>query len=447
MVLPIILIALQAAAQTPSPVQLQHPQGQTAAPPVITLQDALNRAANLDAQYLAARSNAALAVQDRLQSKAALLPGFTQSTQDHITQGNGTIPTGRFVSNDGIHMYRVWAVGHQDVTADTFQRTTYRRAQAAEALADARAEIARRGLTVTVTTDYYNLVTTQRRYATAQQALQQAQRFLDITQQQENAGQVAHADVVKAQVQYEQQNTAFQQAMLEMETARLTLAVLLFPDLNENFTVIDDLDSALVLPPFPEIESLAAKQNPDVRAAEEAVRQANFDVQSARNAYLPALAIDGIYGIEANAIASKAVVSAIPEAGPVPTLGFYLIGNLTVPVFDWGIRRSKVRQAQIREEQAQIERTQAQRQVLANLYAFYNEALTARAAVDSARRTSDLAAESLRLVNLRYQAGESTALEVVDAQRTAVDARNAYDAAQGRYRVSIANLQTVTGAF
>ena len=52
-----------------------------------------------------------------------------------------------------------------------------------------------------------------------------------------------------------------------------------------------------------------------------------------------------------------------------------------------------------------------------------------------------------RLINLRYQAGESTALEVVDAQKTLVDARNAYDDAQARYRVGLATLQTVTGRF
>src|SRR5262249_33692759 len=121
--------------------------------------------------------------------------------------------------------------------------------------------------------------------------------------------------------------------------------------------------------------------------------------------------------------------------------------NFSLPVFDWGIRRSRVRQAQVREQQARVELTQTQRQLLSNLYSYYNEALTSRTAIDAFRRTADLASESLRLTNLRYQAGESSALEVVDAQRTFVDARNAYDDAQTRYRVAIATLQTVTGGF
>jgi outer membrane protein TolC len=101
----------------------------------------------------------------------------------------------------------------------------------------------------------------------------------------------------------------------------------------------------------------------------------------------------------------------------------------------------------VREEQARVELTETQRLLVARLYSFYNQALTARAAADTLRGAAGLAAESLRLVNLRYQAGESTILEVVDAQRTLVDSRNAYDDAQARYRVALSQLQTVSGRF
>ena len=192
---------------------------------------------------------------------------------------------------------------------------------------------------------------------------------------------------------------------------------------------------------------MAGRQNPELRVAQEALRQATQDVRIAQNALLPSLAIDGNYGIEANAFALHSRVAAFPQAGPMPNLGYYIVGNFTLPVFDWGIRRSKIRQAQTREQQARVELTQVQRQLLGNLYLFYNEALTARSAVDGLRRAADYATESLRLINLRYQAGESSALEVVDAQNTLVQARNAYDDAQTRYRVALATLQTVTGPF
>jgi outer membrane protein TolC len=59
----------------------------------------------------------------------------------------------------------------------------------------------------------------------------------------------------------------------------------------------------------------------------------------------------------------------------------------------------------------------------------------------------DLAQESLRLTAIRYRGGEATILEAVDAQNVLTQARNNFDDGQVRYRVAIANLQTLTGSF
>ncbi len=442
-----ITAGLAAASQAFAQIQLAEPPGQAAPPPVITLQDALDRARMLDAQFQSAVAGAAVAREDRKQAKSSLLPSVRHSTQYLGTQGNGVTSSGRFISNDGVHLYRSWAVVRQDITPDTLLLTGYKRAQAAEAVANARVEIAQRGLAVTVTKNYYALIAAQRKYSTSQQALQQAQRFLEITQRSEDAGQAAHSDVVKADLQYEQQKQNFQEAALAMEVARLNLAVLLFPTLNENFAAVDDLDSPRTLPPFPDVQVMAERLNPDLRAAEQVLRQAGFDVRGAKNGLLPGLSIEGVYGIEANAFALRSRVAAEPEHGPLPNPGYFITASLSVPIFDWGTLRSRVRQAETREHQARVELSQTQRQLVANLYAFYNEAAVARGAVDSVRRAADLASESLRLVNLRYQAGESTVLEVVDAQNTLTQARNAYDDAQTRYRIALAALQTITGGF
>jgi outer membrane protein TolC len=308
-------------------------------------------------------------------------------------------------------------------------------------------EIARRGLNVTVTRNFYDLVISQRKYATAQQAVEQARRFRDITQDQERNGQGPRSDTVKAEIQYQQAQQAFDEAMLAMEDARLNLAVILFPALNENFTAVDDLDSAPSLPSFPEAQSMAGQQNPDLRVAVESLRTADLDVSAARAAFYPSLSIETDGGIQANSFALHSIRTSFPEAGPLPNLGYFLQLNLNVPVWDWGSLRAKFRQARYKQDQAKVTLSQTQRQLLSNLYSSYNEAAVARSAVERLRRTADLAAESLRLVTLRFQAGTSTALEVVDAQNTLAQARNSYNDAQARYRVALANLQTLTGSF
>ena len=120
---------------------------------------------------------------------------------------------------------------------------------------------------------------------------------------------------------------------------------------------------------------------------------------------------------------------------------------MTIPVWTWGAARSKVRQAQLRLQQARNDLSLTQRQLLANLNSFYLEADSAAMQMASLRHSMELSAESLKLTMLRYQSGEATVLEVADAQTTLAQARNAYDDGLVRYRVAVANLQTLTGAF
>jgi outer membrane protein TolC len=232
-----------------------------------------------------------------------------------------------------------------------------------------------------------------------------------------------------------------------MEDTRLGLAVMLFPDFNENFSVVDDLDSAPALPPFPEIQAMAEKQNPDIRVALETARESDLDVKLAKTAFLPTLTVDTDYGIEANCFALRCARAAFPEIGVVPNLGYFLTAALTVPVWDWGTLRSKLHQAEYKQSSAQAALSLAKRMDVSELYATYDEAMIARSALEESRSTAELAAESLRLTNLRYQGGAAPATDVVDAETALVTARNAYADAQIRYRTLLATLQTFTGSF
>src|SRR5437870_10095282 len=94
----VLLCSLSSAfAQTPEPPSLQfaRPQGPAAPPPVITLQDALDRAKQVDAQYQLAIADATVAREDRIQAKSALFPSASHTTQYLGTQGNGTLPRDR----------------------------------------------------------------------------------------------------------------------------------------------------------------------------------------------------------------------------------------------------------------------------------------------------------------------------------------------------------------
>ncbi len=409
----------------------------TRAPLVLTLQDALARAKANDPQFRAALTELGIAHQDTVQSRAQLLPNVNYNMQYIYTQGNGT-PTGRFLANNGVHEYIAQGNVHQALSPGMFAE--YRKTAAAEALARAKAEIATRGLVVTVVQAYYGYVVAQRKYATAQKAAAEADHFLGISQKLQNGGEVARSDVIKAQIQNNQQQRDLQDALLAMNKTRLDLAVLLFPDFEENFSVVDDLRLPDPLPTFVEVQAAATKNNPAIRVALAALRQTNQEVKVAWAAMLPSMTLDYFYGIDANQF-------AVRDRNGFRNLGYGATATLQLPIWSWGAGVSKIKQADLKRQQANVELSFAQRRLLADLRSFYDETGTLRAELELLSQTAVLAADSSRLTTLRYQAGEATVLEVVDAQNTLTQARNAYDDGQVRFQVALANLQTLTGSF
>jgi outer membrane protein TolC len=412
------------------------------APLTITLQDALTRAQANEPQFHAALTDYRVAREQTVQARAALLPNVNYDAAFFYTQGNGT-QTGRFVGANGVHEYISQGNAHQTLSLQDVAE--YRRASALEALAKAKSEIATRGLVVTVTGAYYGSVVAQRKYSTAQRATGEAEHFFDITQKLERGGEIAHSDTIKAQLQFQQQQRALQDAQLEMERSRLELAVLIFPNFNENFTTVDDLENVGPLPSYQEVETAAGDKNPQLRVALASLKAANQEVAVAWNSFLPSLSLDYFYGIDANRFA---VNGFDPATGSTfRNLGYSATATLQLPIWNWGAGRSKVKSAELQRDQAKLEFGFAQRKQVADLKTFYGEAQTARSELESLRQSADLAAESQRLTTLRYQAGEATVLEVVDSQNTLTTAQNALGDGQLRYRVAVANLQTLTGKF
>ncbi len=430
--------AQDSSAQAPAsnPPSPQAPPPGTA-PATVTLQDALKLARKNNPTFQSAMTDYAVAREDKVQSRAGLLPNVNFNTQAIYTQPTaGSTPTSpRFIAGNGVHEYVSQANVHQALSLEGLG--SFRRAQAAEAVARARSEIAARGLVLTVVQSYYGFVIAQRKYATSQTLAAEGERFLNISQKLENGGEVAHADVIKAQLQFNQQTRDLLETQLAMDRTRLDLSVLIFSDFNQNFTVVDDLQTPEPLAEFDEVRAAAGRKNPELRAALASVDVAKGDVTTAWGGMLPSVSLDYFYGIDATHYATK--------TDGAHNLGYSTSATLQFPVWSWGAGYSKLKQANLRRTQAQRELSFTQRQLLANLRTFYDEAQTSRAELESLRKSAELAAESLRLTTLRYQAGEATVLEVVDAQNTLALSRNAYDDGQARYRTALANLQTLTG--
>lgn len=412
----------------------------------ISLLEAIRRAEVNEPGYRTTEAESRALALERVNARTALLPNAAYHNQVLYTQPNGQTPTriGQvfgaptpiFIANNAIREYASQGVFNELVG---FQQIgAIRQADSAAARAAAEAEIARRGLVATVVNLYYTFGSQRIKSQTAQRALNEANGFLRTTQQRENAREAAHADVIKAQLQQLQRERELSDAQLAEDRARLELAVLLFPDPATPFQM-EPVTTPAPLPERSAVEAAARENNPQLRSALATLKSSEANTYAARAAFLPELGLNVTYGIDAPQIAVKG-----PDG--IRNLGYSGAVTLDIPVWDWLTTERRLKESRIRREAAKVVLSAAQRRLLANLSEFYAEAALAQRQLASLDVSVGDARESLRLTNLRYVNGESTVLEVVDAQNTLTSAEIAQADGIVRYQLALAQLQTLTGS-
>ncbi len=428
----------QQASVVPAPNTAPGP-----VPASITLAQAITQARANEPAFAAAAASKRVAAIERSIARAALLPSATYHNQALYTQPNGAKngggPTGnqsapRFIANNAVREYASQGIINE--TLGLTQFTAVSRAAAADAIAAAELEIARRGLVATVTGLFYQAVASEHKVGVARRAAAEATSFTQLTQQRETAREGAHADVVKAQLQQQQRERDLADALLEQQKARLDLGVLLSPDPRTAYALTPD--PVAPLPARTDVDETAMRLNPELHSALAALRASSLDVRAARAAYLPDLGLNFTYGIDAEQFAVN---------GPgVKNLGYSASVTLDIPVWDWFSTQHRVQQTEILRDAAHTALTAAQRRLIADLDEIYAEAGTARDQLQSLDQSVQTATESLHLTRLRYTAGEATVLEVVDAENSLTTAEIAREDGNIRYQLAFTNLQLLTGA-
>jgi outer membrane protein TolC len=411
----------------------------------LTLDDAIHLAEANEPTFAAAAAESRVAALERKDAKAALLPSVTFHNQYLYTESNHTksstsaggsnqsLPV--YIANNAVHEYTNQGVVNE--TIGLAGVAAVRLADANAARAQAELEIARRGLVGTVVQLFYDVRAGSAKLTVAQRALDEANRFVDITKKRESGREAAHSDVIKAHLEQQQRQREFADATLANEKANLELGVLLYPDPGTKFALADE-PAPPMLPDRQSVEAAARANNPELRSALASLQASQADSLASWAGLLPDLGLNYTYGIDAPQFASQGPDGARNR-------GYSASATVDIPIWDWLTSERKVKEARIRAQASKVAFTAAQRRLLADLTEFYNEADVARQQLASLDQSVADARESLRLTNLRYVNGESTVLEVVDAQSTIVAAENAQADGMVRYHLALAQLETLTG--
>ena len=195
------------------------------------------------------------------------------------------------------------------------------------------------------------------------------------------------------------------------------------------------------LPPVPPggLPSALLEARPDIRQAEESLISANARIGVAKAAYFPSVTLTGTYGGE-----SAALADLFKSGANVWSLGL----AAAMPLFDAGRTSARVDQATARQKQALA----GYQKTVHTAFKEVNDALVGlreyATADDAQDKRAKAAQKSLDIAQIRYAAGYSGFLEVLDAQRTANDALMAFvSTRQARLNASVDLFKALGGGW
>ncbi|KQW50029.1 MULTISPECIES: efflux transporter outer membrane subunit [unclassified Roseateles] len=273
-------------------------------------------------------------------------------------------------------------------------------------------------LVAEVSNAWLSLAAEQQRLALALQLRDSQQRSLSLIDQRHRLGAASGLELARARTAFEAARGEATRSLSAVTQARLQLELLAGQPLPDSLLpAAQDLQALTALPAIPPgLPAEVLLQRPDLRAAEQQLQAAAFDVGAARAARFPRLTLTASAGTRSPDLdglfkTGSGVWSVLPQ--------------IDLPLFDGGARA------------AQVEVTQAsRRQALANyeaaLQSAFREVADALAVRDGLAERLDAqqaqvaaAAQTLRLAEESYRLGGSSQLELLDAQRQFASAQQA----------------------
>ena len=172
----------------------------------------------------------------------------------------------------------------------------------------------------------------------------------------------------------------------------------------------------------------AIADNPDLKALRQAERAAEQAVKSAKGATRPSVSIVGSASVqetfdqEATALSPTMGTITLPADNYRDTQ-LRLLAQGTIPLFQGGVLRSRIRAARLERDQARLQTINAERQISASIAQAWYSNIAAEQAITASERQVEAAEIAYEGAQEELSVGTRTTLDVLDQEQQLLEAR------------------------
>jgi NodT family efflux transporter outer membrane factor (OMF) lipoprotein len=272
-------------------------------------------------------------------------------------------------------------------------------------------------LTAELARAYFDLRGAQEQLAVASQNAENQRHTFNLTRERLQAGRGTAFDTERAQAQLSTTLASIPSFESRVRAAQYAIGVLVG---RPPATVAAELETPEPLPDFPDLGELAApdsviRRRPDVAAAERQLAVERALVGAAKADYLPRLSVGGSAGYAASEFSALADNGTFRYAvGPV----------ITWPALNLGRIKARVDQSNAREREARAQYDATVLRAMQDVETSLVRYRTARGRMDRLRDAADASERAAELARLRFTGGVADFLQVLDAERTQLEAQD-----------------------
>jgi outer membrane protein TolC len=269
--------------------------------------------------------------------------------------------------------------------------------------------------------------------AAAQRALDQARESLRVAQARLTTGAAPQFDVLQAEVAVANAEQSMIRARTAVAGAQADLNAALNLPLDTPLQFADSLEPRLVAGGLADAVARALRDRPDLVEVRNRINAAQASINLAASGARPTVSVGAGYDLSNNGGQAASITGSWSV-----TLG------VTLSLFDGGITRERVREAQLRIEQLRTLEAQTRQRVELEVRQAWLGLEQAAGEMAAAGKAVEQGREAARLASVRYSAGVGTSLEVVSAQSTLAQAELAL--ASARFNQNLARIRLILAA-
>ena len=277
---------------------------------------------------------------------------------------------------------------------------------------------------------YFTILQDKAQIAVNQQTVTNAEATLKQAQEKLNAGTLARYDVLQYETQLSQAQSDLLTAQNNLALAKENFNDVLARPIDTAFDVQDVETLPQVSRSATQLTQAAWDNRPDVKALQASIESLGYNRKAAEASQDPSLSVGASH---IRLFYPGTVTTEFQES--------QAFINLSIPIFDMGITRARVKEIRQQQEELRTQLSQLQLGISLEVRQDLQNLQNAQAKLDVAQKQVTQASEQYRLAVVRANAGEGTTLDVTNALVQLTTAQTALVNARYTYLINYSQLQ------